>query len=103
MKFRKFKYLLLNNLFLLANPDIEQNNQEKIDFAVGGQAVIEGVMMRSPNNISIAVRKKAGDIKVDKRNRIEYRHPLTKKLHRTDGPAIRDPSRSCCSRSRPRP
>jgi len=28
---------------------------KKIDFAVGGQAVIEGVMMRSPNNIVIAV------------------------------------------------
>lgn len=33
-------------------------NKQKIDFAVGGQALIEGVMMRSPNYISIAVRKK---------------------------------------------
>lgn len=29
----------------------------KIDFAIGGQALIEGVMMRSPNFISIALRK----------------------------------------------
>lgn len=40
---------------------------KKIDFAVGGQAVIEGVMMRSPNNITIAVRKPSGKIKVKKR------------------------------------
>lgn len=38
-----------------------------IDFAVGGQAVIEGVMMRSPNNLTIAVRKPDGSIKVKKR------------------------------------
>lgn len=35
----------------------------KIDFAVGGQAVIEGVMMRSPNFIATSVRKKNGSIK----------------------------------------
>lgn len=34
----------------------------KIDFAVGGQALIEGVMMRSPNHITIAVRKQDGSI-----------------------------------------
>lgn len=37
---------------------------QKIDFAVGGQAVIEGVMMRSPNFITVAVRKSKGDIKL---------------------------------------
>lgn len=36
----------------------------KIDFAVGGQALIEGVMMRSPNFITAAVRKTKGDIKM---------------------------------------
>jgi uncharacterized protein YqhQ len=36
----------------------------KIDFAIGGQAVIEGVMMRSPNFITVAVRKEKGDIKL---------------------------------------
>lgn len=42
--------------------------EKKIDFAIGGQALIEGVMMRSPHFISIAVRKKNGEIvtKVDK-------------------------------------
>lgn len=37
---------------------------KKIDFAVGGQAVIEGVMMRSPDFVTIAVRKEKGDIKL---------------------------------------
>ncbi|MBI5512250.1 MAG: DUF1385 domain-containing protein [Deltaproteobacteria bacterium] len=30
--------------------------------SVGGQAVIEGVMMRSPNSFAVAVRRKAGEI-----------------------------------------
>lgn len=38
--------------------------QEKFDFAVGGQAVMEGVMMRSPHHIVIAVRKPDGAILV---------------------------------------
>lgn len=38
--------------------------EHKIDFAVGGQAVIEGVMMRSPNFTATAVRKKNGEIKI---------------------------------------
>ena len=32
------------------------------DIIVGGQAVIEGVMMRSPNAYAVAVRKKNGEI-----------------------------------------
>lgn len=36
----------------------------RIDFAVGGQAVIEGVMMRSPNFVTVAVRKLSGEIKL---------------------------------------
>lgn len=39
-------------------------DQPKIDFAIGGQAVIEGVMMRSPGFVSIAVRKPDGTIVV---------------------------------------
>ncbi len=35
-----------------------------IDFAVGGQAVIEGVMIRSPKFVTVAVRKKDGSIKL---------------------------------------
>jgi uncharacterized protein YqhQ len=34
------------------------------DILVGGQAVIEGVMMRSPNGYSVAVRRQDGTIKV---------------------------------------
>ncbi len=73
-------YILLNWIFLLAKED-----NERIDFAVGGQAVIEGVMMRSPNSISIAVRKPAGSIKVKKEN---YR-TLTQKFKALNFPVIR--------------
>jgi uncharacterized protein YqhQ len=34
------------------------------ELAVGGQAVIEGVMMRSPRALAVAVRKKTGEIAV---------------------------------------
>ncbi len=36
----------------------------KIDFAVGGQAVIEGVMMRSPNFYTVSVRDEHGTIQM---------------------------------------
>jgi uncharacterized protein YqhQ len=38
---------------------------------VGGQAVIEGVMMRSPNSMAIAVRRPSGEIVV-KRERLDF-------------------------------
>lgn len=53
--------------FILLNWIITASEPKKIDFAVGGQAVLEGVMMRSPNNIVIAVRKKNKTIKIHKR------------------------------------
>ena len=37
----------------------------RIDFAVGGQAIIEGVLMRSPNFNIISVRSPSGDIVED--------------------------------------
>ena len=40
---------------------------EKIDFAVGGQAIIEGVMMRSPHFYVMAVRRANKKIVVEKR------------------------------------
>jgi len=43
---------------------MSMNKAPKIDFAIGGQAVIEGVMMRSPGFITVAVRKNSGKIKV---------------------------------------
>lgn len=36
----------------------------KIDFAIGGQAVLEGVMMRSPNYFTVSVRDSEGKIKM---------------------------------------
>lgn len=39
-------------------------NEMKIDFAVGGQAVLEGVMMRSPNYYTVSVRDTDGSIKM---------------------------------------
>lgn len=37
------------------------------NFAVGGQAVIEGVMMRGPDKYAVAVRRPQGDIPVEER------------------------------------
>lgn len=38
--------------------------EPKIDFAVGGQAVIEGVMMRSPHFYTVSVRSPEGELKM---------------------------------------
>ncbi|MBI2634599.1 DUF1385 domain-containing protein [Candidatus Peregrinibacteria bacterium] len=57
----------------------------KFDFAVGGQAVVEGVMMRSPNSITIAVRKPNGEISMKKRN---YR-TLTQRFKLLNVPILR--------------
>jgi len=64
----KLKYinlLIVNWIVNLAESDVKKTDKE-IDFAVGGQAVIEGVMMRSPNSITISVRKQDGSIKTKK-------------------------------------
>ena len=45
--------------------------KEKDRIRIGGQAVIEGVMMRSPNSMAIAVRKPNGEIVV-KRERLDF-------------------------------
>ncbi|MBD3226332.1 MAG: DUF1385 domain-containing protein [Caldithrix sp.] len=44
-------------------PQNNTSNQEKI-MPVGGQAVIEGVMMRSPNRIATAIRRASGKIEI---------------------------------------
>ena len=48
---------------------------------MGGQAVIEGVMMRYKNNVAVSVRKPDGDISVGymKYNNISDTHPILKK------------------------
>lgn len=51
-------------------------------FFLGGQAVIEGVMMRSPNHVAIAVRRAQGEIVVRREavRSLVRRYPLLNKL-----------------------
>ena len=53
--------------------------EEKL--SIGGQAVIEGVMMRGPKEVAVAVRKADGSIDVDVNpvNSIADRYPILKK------------------------
>lgn len=46
--------------------------------SIGGQALIEGVMMRGPKNVAIAVRKpnKEIELKVDKLNTLAMKHKI---------------------------
>ncbi len=48
-------------------PRDEQLADQTVDLAIGGQAVIEGVMMRSPHAIATAVRLPDGTIELRKR------------------------------------
>lgn len=59
--------------------ELTTDSAPKIDFAVGGQAVIEGVMMRSPDFITVAVKKMDGHIKVQEKPFTSYARRL--KLH----------------------
>lgn len=54
---------------------------EKKKLSVGGQAVIEGVMMRGQDKIAVAVRQPDGDIAVDVRpvSSIRDKYPILKK------------------------
>lgn len=45
----------------------DKKNKELHRTSIGGQAVIEGVMMRGPREIAVAVRKPDGEIIVDKK------------------------------------
>lgn len=58
---------------------------DKMDLAVGGQALIEGILMKSPNWVVIAVRKPDGSIKVKK----EPFKSLTKKIKILGLPILR--------------
>jgi uncharacterized protein YqhQ len=55
--------------YSLSNPSIPKKGKDRI--RIGGQAVIEGVMMRSPNSMAIAVRKPNGEIVV-KREKLDF-------------------------------
>ena len=46
--------------------------------SIGGQALIEGVMMKGPENIAIAVRKPDGEIVVEKKNIMSHKSKLLK-------------------------
>lgn len=69
MNFKNLNTLVLNWLLILAAP-VDGGKKGKIDFAVGGQAVIEGVMMRSPRSLTIAVRTPDKKIKVKKEHHL---------------------------------
>src|SRR5215472_2863078 len=47
------------------------------EFLIGGQAVIEGVMMRSPHSYAVAVRRPNGEVAVkqDSLDRPSEKHP----------------------------
>src|SRR2546425_3442211 len=58
MSFKYFKHLALTSTsWALSSSD---------DILVGGQAVIEGVMMRSPKGYSVAVRRQDGTVRIMK-------------------------------------
>lgn len=59
-KLHYFKHVKINEF------PVNKTNSDKpkFDFAVGGQALIEGVMMRSAHFVALAVRKQDGSIKV---------------------------------------
>lgn len=59
--------------------------EKKIDFAIGGQALIEGIMMRSPHFVSIAVRKQSGEIV----SKVQEKIPLPQRLKMHKVPIIR--------------
>lgn len=70
------------------NKNLEQDlkiKSPKFDFAVGGQAVIEGVMMRSANYTVISVRKENGEIIV----KDEFYQNLSRKVKILGLPLVR--------------
>ena len=65
---------------MMKNSDVY--NKPKHLTSIGGQALIEGLMMMGPNNIAIAVRKPDGEIIVEKR-------PLPKRSKLSKLPLVR--------------
>ena len=59
------------------SPRDKELPDQTVDLAIGGQAVIEGVMMRSPHTIATAVRLPNGTIELRKRGYKSFvqRHP----------------------------
>lgn len=82
---KKINFLVLSWTVEALNKDVEEALPQGIDFAVGGQAVVEGVMMRSPSSITIAIRKPNQEIKVKKKH---YR-TLTQRIRFLNIPILR--------------
>ena len=61
---KNFVELIQECFFLIYNITGNDNLKQEQNISVGGQAVIEGVMMRGPKTIAVAVRKPNGDIVV---------------------------------------
>ncbi len=59
--------------------------KDKFNFAVGGQALIEGVMMRSPHAISLACRRPDGSIAT----KLDHYQSWAEKLHVHKIPVVR--------------
>ena len=57
---------MLSQTFKIFNHLILASEPEEVDLAVGGQAVMEGVMMRGKNKLVVAVRDPRGVIQVKK-------------------------------------
>jgi uncharacterized protein YqhQ len=55
---------------------LSDKNQTETIMPVGGQAVIEGVMMRSPKRIATAIRRSSGEIEIKKQ---EYKSLIQRK------------------------
>src|SRR4030043_1157899 len=53
----------------LSNPSVSRRTKDPL--RVGGQAVIEGVMMRSPHSMAVAVRGPNGELGV-KREKLNF-------------------------------
>ncbi len=67
----------------MENPGKKEKN--KVKFDVGGQALIEGVMMRSPFRLATAVRKPNGDIALE----VKEQRPIAQKYPFLSWPIIR--------------
>ncbi len=71
--------LLRNHLRLFAHicalPAYAANNEETL---IGGQAVVEGVMMRAPHSYCVAVRKPTGEMVTEERplQKISEKYPI---------------------------
>ncbi|MGA2327211.1 MAG: DUF1385 domain-containing protein [Bryobacteraceae bacterium] len=72
MPFREFLRLFAHFQWM---PALENGDEETL---VGGQAVMEGVMMRAPHSYCVAVRKASGEIVTDEKPlpKVSEKHPI---------------------------